>query len=57
MDEVVEFDPCEVVLFVGDDGRGIPMGIVVRLRRTCSSLEGQEVQKRFAKQWVVPVLQ
>ena len=51
------FDPCEMVTFIGDDGKEILMGIVVRLQRTCSSLEAQEVQKRFSKQWVVPVLQ
>ena len=51
------FDPCEMVTFIGDDGEEVPMEIVVRLQRTCSSLEAQEVQKRFSKQWVVPVLQ
>ena len=51
------FDPCEMVTFVGDDGKEVPMEIVARLQRTCSSLEAQEMQKRFAKQWVVPVLQ
>ncbi len=51
------FDPCEVVTFIGDEGKEVPMEIVVRLQRTCSSLEAQEVQKRVSKQWVVPVLQ
>ena len=51
------FDPCEMVTFVGEDGKEVPMEIVVRLQRTCSSLEAMEVQKRFSKQWVVPVLQ
>ena len=51
------FDPCEMVTFVGDDGKEVPMEIVVRLQRPCSSLEAMEVQKRFSKQWVVPVLQ
>ena len=51
------FHPCEMVTFIGDDGKEVPMEIVVRLQRTCSSLEAQEVQKRFSKQWVVPVLQ
>ena len=51
------FDPCEMVTFVGDDGKEVPMEIVVRLQRPCSTLEAQEVQKRFSKQWVVPVLQ
>ena len=50
------FDPCEMVTFVGDDGKEVPMEIVVRIQRTCSSLEAGEVQKRFSKQWVVPVL-
>ena len=48
------FDPCEMVTFVGDDGMEVPMEVVARLQRTCSSLEAQ---KRFSKQWVVPVLQ
>ena len=51
------FDPCEMVTFVGDDGKEVPMEIVARLQRTCSPLEAHEVQKRFSKQWVVPVLQ
>ena len=50
-------DPCEMVTFVGDDGKEVPMEIVARLQRTCSSLEAHEVQKRFSKQWNVPVLQ
>ena len=51
------FDPCEMVTFVGDDGKELRMEIVVRIQRTCSSLEALELQKRFSKQWVVPVLQ
>ena len=51
------FDPCEMITFIGEDGKEVPMEIVVRLQRTCSLLEAQEVQKRFSKQWVVPVLQ
>ena len=51
------FDPCEMVTFIGDDGKEVPMEIVVRLQRPCSTLEAHEVQKRFSKQWVVPVLQ
>ena len=50
------FDPCELVTVVGDDGQKFPMEIVVRLQRTCSSLEALEVHTRFSKQWVVPVL-
>ena len=44
------FDPCEMVTFIGDEGKEVPMEIVVRLQRTCSSLEAQEVQKRFSNQ-------
>lgn len=55
--KVWNFDPCEMVTFVGEDGKEVPMEIVVRLQRACSSLEAQEVQKRFSKQWVVPALQ
>ncbi|KAK3172076.1 hypothetical protein OEA41_004161 [Lepraria neglecta] len=50
------YDPCEAVTFIDDDGKEVPMEIVARLQRACSSLEAQEVQKRFKKQWVVPVL-
>ena len=32
------FDPCEMVTFIGDDGEEVPMEIVVRLQRTRSSL-------------------
>jgi len=51
------FDSCEAISFVGDDGREVPMEIVARLQRPCSSLESHELQKRFDKQWIVPVLQ
>lgn len=51
-------DPCEAVAFVGEkDGQVWPMEIVARIQRTCSSLEAAEVQKRFKKEWLVPVVQ
>lgn len=51
------FDPCEGVTFISDDGKEVPMEIVARLQRACGTLEAHEVQKRFEKQWVVPVLE
>jgi hypothetical protein len=51
------FDPCEAVVFVGDDGKELPMEIVARLQRACSTVEAHEMLKRFDKQWVVPLLQ
>jgi hypothetical protein len=50
-------DPCEAVSFVGDDGEIVPMEIVARIQRACSTWEAMEIQKRFKKEWLVPVLQ
>jgi hypothetical protein len=49
-------DRCEAITFVGD-GKEVPMEIVARIQRPCSIWEGLEVQKRFKKEWSVPVLQ
>lgn len=51
------FEPCEAIILMGDDGQEVPMEIVARIQRACSTLEALEIQKRFKKQWIVPVLQ
>ena len=48
---------CEALAFVGEDGVEVPMEMVARVQRTCSSVEALEMQKRFEKQWIVPVIQ
>jgi len=48
---------CEALTFVDDDGKEVPMEIVARIQRACSLMEAHEVEKRFRKHWVVPILQ
>ncbi|KAK7883482.1 hypothetical protein LTR67_011152 [Exophiala xenobiotica] len=48
------FDPCESITFVGDDGI-VAMEIVARIQRACSTFEAIEIQKRFQKEWLVPL--
>jgi hypothetical protein len=50
------FAPCDAITFIGE-GEEVPMEIVARIQRTCSILEAQELQRRFEKEWNVPVLQ
>jgi hypothetical protein len=52
----INYDPCDAITFVGES-QILAMEIVARIQRACSSLEAHEIQKRFDKQWLVPVVQ
>lgn len=49
-------EPCEAVSVVRDDGQEQAMVIVARIQRACSTIEIQEIIKRFEKEWIVPVV-
>ncbi|ETI29507.1 hypothetical protein G647_01960 [Cladophialophora carrionii CBS 160.54] len=52
----LNFEPCEAMTFVGDS-EILAMEIVARVQRACSSVEAMEIQKRFDKEWMVPLMQ
>ena len=52
----LNFEHCESIVFVGD-GEIVAMEIVARIQRACSTVEGVEIQKRFQKEWLGPLLQ
>lgn len=51
------FTICDEMMLVGNDGATHPMAIVARISRPCSVLEVLEVEKRFKKDWSVPIFQ
>lgn len=52
----MNFDYCEAVSFVGEDGSEVPMEIVARIERPCAGMEARESLKSFDKEWIVPLV-
>jgi hypothetical protein len=48
------FQRCDSVSYIGEDGVEVPMEIVARDQRAISAIEVFEMQKRFYRDWVVP---
>jgi hypothetical protein len=52
----MNMEPCEAITFVGET-EILAMEIVARVQRACSTVEAMECQKRFQKEWMVPLVQ
>lgn len=51
----VKSEWCDAIVAVGEDGREVEMEIVARIQRACSAPEANELQRRFDKEWNVPI--
>jgi hypothetical protein len=51
------FDLCEAISFIAEDGTKVPMEIVARIQRSASGVEARESLKTFDKDWIVPLVQ
>ena len=50
------YDPCEAITFLGEN-EIVALEIAARIQRACTTIEAVEVQGRFKKGWLVPLVQ